>query len=70
MFQLSNKVGWACKPNNIKHGGKVQENTKKYMKELIDDISIEANTIEYSLCDIQKSLKKIRKFYNKVIKNL
>jgi hypothetical protein len=43
MLQLSNKVGWAYQPNNIKHGEKMQENTKKYMKELIDDLSIEAN---------------------------
>jgi len=48
----------------------MKENAKKYLKELIDDISIEANTIEYTLSDIQKSLSKIRKFYNKVVKNL
>ena len=48
----------------------MQENTKKYVKELIDDVSIEANTIEYVLVDVQKSLKKLRQFYDKVIKKL
>jgi len=48
----------------------MQENTKKYLKGLIDDASIEANTIEFSLVDVQKSLKKLRKFYDKVIKQL
>lgn len=48
----------------------MQENTKKYFKELIDDASIEANTIEFALVDIQKSLKKLRQFYDKVIKKL
>lgn len=48
----------------------MQEKTKKYFKELTDDISIEVNTIEYLLVDVQKSLKKIRKFYDKVIKRL
>ena len=48
----------------------MKENTKKYLKDLIEDASIEANTLEMSLYDIQKSLKKLRKFYDKVIKNL
>jgi hypothetical protein len=48
----------------------MKENAKKYLEELIIDISIEANTIEDALNDIQKSLSKIRKFYNKVVKNL
>lgn len=48
----------------------MKENTKKYLKELIDDASIEANTLELSLYDIQKSLKKLRKFYDKVVKKL
>ena len=48
----------------------MQENTKKYLKEIIDDISIESNTIELGLDDIQKSLKKLRKFYEKVIEKI
>lgn len=48
----------------------MRENTKKYFKELIDDVSIEVNTIEFALVDIQKSLKKLRQLYDKVIKKL
>ena len=72
MLQRCNnpKAGWAGKPKNIKHGEKMQEKTKIYIKDLIDDASIEANTIEMTLNDIQKSLSKMRKFYDKVIKDL
>ncbi|MDD3436932.1 MAG: hypothetical protein PHC64_07270 [Candidatus Gastranaerophilales bacterium] len=48
----------------------MKENTKKYLKDLIDDILIESNTINFALNDIQKSLSKMRKFYDKVIKDL
>ena len=48
----------------------MQENTKKYFKDLIDNISIETNTLELEIHEIQKSLKKMRKFYNKVIVKL
>jgi hypothetical protein len=48
----------------------MQENTKKYLKDLIDDMEIELNSIMPMVEDAQKSLKKMRKFYNKVIKQL
>ena len=51
-----------CKRETI-----MKENTKKYLKDLIDDLTVEANTVESLLEDIQKSLKKIRQFYKKVV---
>jgi hypothetical protein len=48
----------------------MKENTKKYLKDLINYASIEANTLEFALSDIQKTLKKLRKFCNRVVEKL
>jgi hypothetical protein len=48
----------------------MQEKTKKYLKDLIDDMEIELNSIEPMVHDAQKTLNKIKKFHDKVVKNL
>jgi hypothetical protein len=58
------------KPDNIKQGAKMQENTKKYLKNLIWEIEVDINGMELEVSEIQKNLKKMRKFYDRVIKQL
>ena len=46
----------------------MQEKTKKYLKELIEDISVEINDMEFEIQNLQKNMHKMKKFYDKVIK--
>ena len=57
-------------PDNIKQGTKMQKNTKKYLENLIWEIEVDVNVIELEVSEVQKNLKKLRQFYNRVIKQL
>lgn len=48
----------------------MQEKTKCYLKSLIDDLEMRLNSIEPMVQDAQKSLNRIKKFYDRVIKTL
>ncbi len=45
----------------------MQEKTRLYFKNLIANIDIELNTIDFALQDIKKDLRKMKKFYTKII---
>ncbi|MDD3436177.1 MAG: hypothetical protein PHC64_03385 [Candidatus Gastranaerophilales bacterium] len=47
----------------------MQNNTKKYLKNLIDYLEIELNTIKAELRVVIKIKNKLQKFYKKVINN-
>ncbi|MDD3437748.1 MAG: hypothetical protein PHC64_11410 [Candidatus Gastranaerophilales bacterium] len=47
----------------------MKENTKKYLKSLIDYLEIELNTINAELRVAIKIKSKLQKFYKKVIDN-
>jgi len=48
----------------------MQEETKKYLKDLIKDIDIEINDMEFEIQNLQKNMRKMKKFYDKVIGKL
>jgi hypothetical protein len=59
-----------CYVKNINSGEKMQEKSKNYLKNLMNNIQIGINDIEFEIIELQKDLSKLRKFYNKVIKAL
>jgi len=48
----------------------MEVNTKQYMKEIVEDLEIQLNTLSIELSEVFKTKKKLRKFYEKVIKNI
>jgi hypothetical protein len=48
----------------------MQEKTKNYLIDLIEDAFLDVSTIESTLDDFKKNLKKMKTFHEKVIKRL
>lgn len=46
----------------------MQENTKKYIKYLLDDLEIQLNTIDGEVKDTIKTRRKLQKFFKKISK--
>lgn len=44
----------------------MQENTKTYLKNLVDDLEIQLNTISSELSDAFKTKRKLQKFIKKI----
>lgn len=47
----------------------MKENTKNYIKNLLEDLEIQLNTVEGELQDVIKIRRKLQKFYKKIIRN-
>ncbi len=47
----------------------MQNNTKKHIKAMLDDLEIQLNTVESELKDVIKTRRKLQKFYKKISKN-
>lgn len=48
----------------------MQEKTKKYLENLISNINISINDLEFEIQELQKDIHKLKIFYNKVIKQM
>jgi len=44
----------------------MQDNTKKYVKDMLEDLEIQLNTVESELKDAIKTRRKMQKFYKKI----
>jgi hypothetical protein len=48
----------------------MQEKTKKYLEGIIKEINIGINDLEFGVQEIQKDIRKLKKFHDKVIKQM
>jgi hypothetical protein len=47
----------------------MQEKTKKYIEDMLEDLEIQLNTVEAELSDAIKIRNNLHRFYKKLIKN-
>lgn len=48
----------------------MQKSTKKYLKDLTEELEIDINTLRCELEETSRLVRKLKKFYNKVISPL